>query len=83
MSRIGKKPIAVPKGVTVQVSEGAVEVKGPKGQLRQPLPPGISVAVDTAHQGYLEPQVAVARSLWAAKCVVKTSRGPRGWAIRA
>jgi large subunit ribosomal protein L6 len=46
MSRIGKKPIAVPKGVTVQVSEGAVEVKGPKGQLRQPLPPGISVAVE-------------------------------------
>jgi large subunit ribosomal protein L6 len=43
MSRIGKKPIVVPKGVTVQVAEGAVDVKGPKGQLRQPLPPGISV----------------------------------------
>ena len=41
MSRIGKKPIALPKGVTAQVSEGAVEVKGPKGSLRQPLPPGI------------------------------------------
>ena len=41
MSRIGKKPIPLPKGVTVQVADGAVEVKGPKGQLRQPLPPGI------------------------------------------
>ena len=41
MSRIGKKPIALPKGVTAQVSEGVVEVKGPKGSLRQPLPPGI------------------------------------------
>src|SRR5262245_59210601 len=41
MSRIGKKPIVLPKGVTAQVSDGAVEVKGPKGQLRQPLPPGI------------------------------------------
>ena len=41
MSRIGKKPIALPKGVTAQVSEGAVEVKGPKGSLRQVLPPGI------------------------------------------
>ena len=41
MSRIGKKPIPLPKGVTVQVSEGAVEVKGPKGSLRQTLPPGI------------------------------------------
>ena len=42
MSRIGKKPIVLPKGVTVQVSEQAVEVKGPKGQLRQPLPPGVA-----------------------------------------
>ncbi len=43
MSRIGKKPIVVPKGVTVLITEDAVDVKGPKGQLRQPLPPGISV----------------------------------------
>lgn len=41
MSRIGKKPIVLPKGVTAQVSEQAVEVKGPRGQLRQALPPGI------------------------------------------
>ena len=41
MSRIGKKPIVVPSGVTVQLAEGSVDVKGPKGQLRQPLPPGI------------------------------------------
>ena len=40
MSRIGKKPIALPKGVTVKVADGAVEVKGPKGQLRQLVPPG-------------------------------------------
>jgi large subunit ribosomal protein L6 len=42
MSRIGKKPIAVPKGVTVKVMDGAVEVKGPKGQLRQAHPAGIN-----------------------------------------
>ena len=42
MSRIGKKPIAIPKGVTVKVLDGAVEVKGPKGQLRQAHPSGIS-----------------------------------------
>lgn len=41
MSRIGKKPIPVPKGVTVTVGADAVEVKGPKGALRQPIPPGI------------------------------------------
>jgi large subunit ribosomal protein L6 len=41
MSRIGKKPIPVPKGVTVTVKSGAVDVKGPKGSLTQRLPPGI------------------------------------------
>ena len=45
MSRIGKRPIAIPKGVTVSVGDQAVEVKGPKGQLRQSLPPGITVEV--------------------------------------
>ncbi|MGE0591507.1 MAG: 50S ribosomal protein L6 [Vicinamibacterales bacterium] len=47
MSRIGKKPIPVPKGVTVKIAGGAVEVQGPKGSLRQPLPPGIVFA----HEG--------------------------------
>jgi large subunit ribosomal protein L6 len=42
MSRIGKKPIAVPKGVTVKVADGAVEVQGPKGKLRQAHPAGIN-----------------------------------------
>jgi large subunit ribosomal protein L6 len=46
MSRIGKKPIPLPKGVTAKISGDAVEVKGPKGTLRQPLPPGIVFAQD-------------------------------------
>jgi large subunit ribosomal protein L6 len=44
MSRIGKKPIPIPAGVTVKIAPDAVEVKGPKGQLRQPIPPGIVFA---------------------------------------
>jgi large subunit ribosomal protein L6 len=44
MSRIGKKPIPIPKGVSVTIAPEVVEVKGPKGQLRQPLPPGIVFA---------------------------------------
>jgi large subunit ribosomal protein L6 len=46
MSRIGKKPIPVPKGVQVNLSDGLVEVKGPKGQLSQSLPPGVSVVLE-------------------------------------
>ena len=42
MSRIGKKPIAVPKGVTVKVLDRAVEVQGPKGKLTQAFPGGIN-----------------------------------------
>jgi large subunit ribosomal protein L6 len=41
MSRIGKKPIPVPKGVTVTVGQGVIEFKGPKGALKQAMPPGI------------------------------------------
>jgi large subunit ribosomal protein L6 len=46
MSRIGKKPIPVPKGVQVTLQDGQVEVKGPKGQLSQALPPGVTVALE-------------------------------------
>ena len=46
MSRIGKKPIPIPKGVTVKIAPDAVEVQGPKGKLRQALPPGILFAQD-------------------------------------
>jgi large subunit ribosomal protein L6 len=41
MSRIGKKPIPLPKGVSAKIAAGAIEVKGPKGTLKQPIPPGI------------------------------------------
>ncbi|WP_225071535.1 50S ribosomal protein L6 [Desulfuromonas sp. CSMB_57] len=43
MSRIGKKPIVLPKGVQVSVSGGAVSVKGPKGELRRQIVDGISL----------------------------------------
>jgi len=46
MSRIGKKPIPIPKGVTVKIAGDAVEVQGPKGKLRQMVPPGIVFAQD-------------------------------------
>jgi large subunit ribosomal protein L6 len=49
MSRIGKAPIAVPDGVTVEVSAGAVKVSSKQGELTQEIPEGIQVDVqDTA-----------------------------------
>jgi large subunit ribosomal protein L6 len=46
MSRIGKKPIQIPAGVQVKVASDAVEVKGPKGTLRQAIPTQIGFAVE-------------------------------------
>jgi len=45
MSRIGKKPIPIPKSVTVKVAGDAVEVTGPKGVLTTPFPPGVTFEV--------------------------------------
>lgn len=58
MSRIGKKPIPVPKGVQVTLKDGLVEVKGPKGQLSQSLPPGVNVVLE---DGQLVASVGEAR----------------------
>jgi len=46
MSRIGKKPIDIPKGVEVKIEGSKVKVKGPKGELGMTLPSGISVRAD-------------------------------------
>lgn len=46
MSRIGKQPISVPKGVTVTSASGRVSVKGPKGELHLNLRSEVTVQVD-------------------------------------
>jgi large subunit ribosomal protein L6 len=46
MSRIGKQPIEVPEGVTVDVGSGVVSVKGPKGELSQTVDRDMKVALD-------------------------------------
>jgi large subunit ribosomal protein L6 len=46
MSRIGKKVITVPANVTVTVHERELEVKGPKGTLRTPVPEGITFRLE-------------------------------------
>jgi len=46
MSRIGKKPVAVPSGVTANVEGQTVKVKGPKGTLQVVLPDDVTVKLD-------------------------------------
>ena len=46
MSRIGKRPIEIPSGVTVEVKQNTVAVKGPKGELRRTLPHEMQLALE-------------------------------------
>ena len=46
MSRIGKKPITIPEGVTVSIDGNHVVVKGPKGTLEKDISPKVTVKVD-------------------------------------
>ncbi len=45
-SRTGKRPIALPKGVTATLKDGTIEIKGPKGSLSRKLPPNVKVTIE-------------------------------------
>ncbi len=46
MSRVGKKPITIPSGVNVTINETELEVKGPKGILKTPIPKGVDFKLE-------------------------------------
>ena len=46
MSRVGKKPITIPKDVKINVSETVLEVQGPKGKLTTPVPAGVTFKLE-------------------------------------
>lgn len=46
LSRVGKRPVELPKGVTVSVAGGNLEVKGPKGNLSRPAIPNVDVKIE-------------------------------------
>ena len=46
-SRVGKRPIVLPKGVTVALKDGTIRVEGPKGKLSKSMPGGVDVKVDS------------------------------------
>ncbi|MBK6846834.1 MAG: 50S ribosomal protein L6 [Proteobacteria bacterium] len=48
MSRVGNKPVEIPKGVSVSADAGQLRVKGPRGELARPMPPEVKVTVTGA-----------------------------------
>jgi large subunit ribosomal protein L6 len=65
MSRIGKKAVSVPAGVTVNVSGSTVSVKGPKGELKEVLNDQVTVKMEQG-EVKVDPinQTKLARSSW-------------------
>ncbi len=45
-SRVGKRPVELPKGVTVTVANGKIDVKGPKGSLSRTMTPNVKVKIE-------------------------------------
>ncbi len=45
-SRVGKRPVELPKGVSATLKDGKIEIKGPKGTLNRVLPPSVDVKVE-------------------------------------
>ncbi len=46
MSRIGRLPVVIPKGVEVEIKGASVHVKGPKGELRQTFPASMEISLN-------------------------------------
>jgi large subunit ribosomal protein L6 len=66
MSRIGKQPIAIPTGVTVEISTELVTIKGPKGTLTFNILEGVSVNQDSGflHVSVANPTAKRERAFW-------------------
>jgi len=83
MSRIGKQPIPVPKGVDVSISGDVVNVKGPKGQLQVNTMPGVTAAVEDGNLNITraddEPQTRSFHGLIRALLANATTGVTEGW----
>ena len=63
MSRIGKKPISLPKGVSASMGGDVVSVKGPKGELQLTKRPEVGVNIGDAEIGWLYGIFALSRGI--------------------
>ena len=62
MSRVGKRPIPIPDGVSVDMAEGVVRVKGPKGTLSEALPEVICERNPPCDNAHAPPQGSAAHA---------------------
>ena len=71
MSRVAKKPIALPKGVELNIQETSVSAKGPKGTLSLTKPAGVQIAIEdgtavlSANEPSLIPMTGTVRAILA------------------
>ena len=65
MSRVGKKPIEIPKDVTLETKDNEVLVKGKKGELKKKIPPEIKIEIKE-NKVFLSPKIKIRRvmALW-------------------
>ncbi len=52
MSRLGKMPVAVPKGVTATIDGGTLRAKGPKGELSFAIPENVAVSIENGSMSF-------------------------------
>ena len=55
MSRVGKKPVSIPKGVSVTSTGNMVKIKGPKGELERSIHPNMKIQVAETEVSVLRP----------------------------
>jgi large subunit ribosomal protein L6 len=81
MSRIGKKPIAIPQGVKVNIQGNLVSIQGPKGKLDTQLPPGIKMEQKDGNLLAIRPDDAHAAKHGLARALVNNAVDgvTKGW----
>jgi large subunit ribosomal protein L6 len=62
MTRVGKMPIEIPKGVEVSVKDSTIHIKGPKGTLQMHIIPEVNVKVEDGHVVVMNNDALSARS---------------------
>ena len=87
MSRVAKKPIALPKGVELNIQDTSVSAKGPKGTLSLAKPAGVQIAVEdgnavlSANDASLVPLTGTVRAILAnmSRASRKASSASSSW----